>query len=279
MKLPFTKMHGLGNDFMVVDATQSPLPLTRAQIKHAADRHRGVGFDQLLVVAPAPPGGADFTYLIFNSDGSSAEQCGNGARCLARFIRARGLSQKSKMSFITQNKITHVEIEADDTVSVEMAEPSFDPDRIPFLNANPVAPYRLEFLNNAIEFYVVNVGNPHAVIFTDQLDDAHIQRIGCPLSRHSHFPEGVNVNFLHIVNESQVQLRVFERGSGPTLACGSGACASMAVGRHRGLLQDQVEVHQPGGKLQVKWPGPGSAIQMRGPATFVYEASLFLGTT
>jgi diaminopimelate epimerase len=279
MKLAFTKMHGLGNDFMVVDATKLPLPLTREQIKAAADRHLGVGFDQLLVIAPSPSQLADFTYLIFNSDGSSAEQCGNGARCVARFIRALGLSQKAKISLITGDKITHVQIESDDSVTVEIAEPLFEPARIPFQKTGAAEPYTLMVDGTQVKFYVVNVGNPHAVILTDKLDDKELLRLGEPLSQHKSFPEGVNVNFLHIINQDRIQLRVYERGSGPTLACGSGACASMAVGRHIGLLQEHVEVYQPGGRLWVSWAGAGYSIHLRGPAEFVYQGHLFLTTS
>jgi diaminopimelate epimerase len=275
--LPFTKMHGLGNDFMVVDATVNPFPLTREQIRSAADRHRGVGFDQLLVIAPPPrQREVDFTYLIYNGDGSSAQQCGNGARCVARFIHERGLSHKKELDLLTDNKITRVSLEADNSVTVEISEPYFEPAQIPFTVDGSGPPYHLTVDGKDLEFQVVGVGNPHAVILTKKIDAAVVAMLGGQLSRHPNFPEGVNVGFMQIETPAQIFLQVNERGAGPTLNCGSGACAAVAVGRRLGLLQGQVQVNQPGGELWVSWHGPGSPIRMRGPAQFVYEGSLFL---
>ncbi len=274
--LPFTKMHGLGNDFMIIDATKQSWSLTPSQIREAADRHCGVGFDQLLVLAPPPEVGADFTYLIFNNDGSAAEQCGNGARCIARFIRECGLSNKDELRLFTAGKITRVHLEADDTVTVEMSEPYFEPARIPFTANGQNPPYQLEIAGKTVEFHVVGVGNPHAVILTDKIDSALVNEIGKQLSINPNFPQGVNVGFMQILTPNHLNLQVYERGAGPTLACGSGACAAVAVGRQLGFLQEKVQVSQPGGDLWITWRGAGSPISMRGPAKFVYQGSLFL---
>lgn len=274
--LSFTKMHGLGNDFMVVDATQQTFSLTPQQIQALADRHRGIGFDQLLVIAPAPPAtGVDFTYLIYNSDGSAAEQCGNGARCIARFIRERGLSRRNELSFITAERITRVRLETDSTVTVDMGEPYFEPAKIPFQPAEKVAPYHLKIAGRQLQFYVAGVGNPHAVLLLDTIDSSEVAAIGKQLSVHASFPQGVNVSFMQVLTPDHINLQVYERGSGATLACGSGACAAVAVGRRLDLLQEQVQVSQPGGELWISWPS-GSTIRLRGPAQFVYEGKLFL---
>ncbi len=275
--LPFTKMQGIGNDFMIVDATVNPFSLTREQIRNAADRHLGVGFDQLLVIAPAPQQrGVDFTCLIYNNDGSSAQQCGNGVRCVARFIHERGLSAKKEFGLLIHDKITRVFLESDDSVTVEMSEPYFVPAQIPFTTDSSGPPYHLRVDGKDIEFQVVGVGNPHAVILTKKIEAAVVAQQGGQLSRHPNFPEGVNVGFMQIETPSQILLQVNERGAGPTLACGSGACAAVAVGRRLGLLQEQVRVNQPGGEVWITWHGPGSPIRMRGPAQFVYEGNLFL---
>jgi diaminopimelate epimerase len=270
-KIQFTKMHGLGNDFMVVDATAKPLRLTPAQIQALADRHRGIGFDQLLVLAPAPDKSADFTYLIFNSDGSAAEQCGNGARCMARFIQRQGLSQKTELRLLTAGKITQVVLEADHEVTVEIGEPYFEPSRIPFQAPQAQAPYTITVVDRVVTFYVAGVGNPHAVIIVADIATAPVQVVGEALTRHPVFPEGANIGFMQIVRPDHIQLRVYERGVGPTLACGSGACAAVAVGRQHGLLQEQVRVSQEGGDLCISWQGQGSSIRMKGPAEFVYQ--------
>jgi diaminopimelate epimerase len=274
-RLPFTKMHGLGNDFMIVDAVSQPFSLTRAQIQAAADRHRGVGFDQLLVIAPTDDSEkADFTFLIFNSDGSAAEQCGNGARCVARFIRARGFSDKDELRLATSGRITKVRLEPDDSVTVEITAPYFEPAQMPYQTTETAPPYHLPVAGKTISFYLAGVGNPHAVILVKTLEKAEVTPIGQSLSTNPHFPQGVNVGFMQVAAPNRVYLQVYERGAGPTLACGSGACAAMAVGRRLGLLQERVQVSQPGGDLWITWPGAGSPLQMRGPAEFVYEGTL-----
>lgn len=269
-------MHGLGNDFMVIDATTQPLELTAQQIQAAADRHRGVGFDQLLVLAPSPSDKADFNYLIFNQDGSAAEQCGNGARCIAKFVRQKNLSRKTELNLLTKDKITRVRLDTDESVTVEICEPSFTPAQIPFITDQASPPYHLSIAGKKIQFYVVNVGNPHAIILTDKIDMRMVNEIGPQLSIDAHFPQGVNVGFMQIISANHVQLRVYERGAGLTLACGSGAVAASALGRQLGLLQEQVKVTQPGGESWISWQGAGSPIYMRGPAEFVYEGKLFL---
>jgi diaminopimelate epimerase len=274
--LAFTKMHGLGNDFMVIDATTQPFHLTAEQIQAAGDRHLGVGFDQLLVLAPSPSNKADFHYLIFNNDGSAAEQCGNGARCIAKFIRQKNLSDKDELKLLTHDKITRVRLDTDESVTVEINEPSFAPAAIPFITENATPPYQLSIAGKKIQFYVANIGNPHAFILTDKIDMRMVNEIGQLLSIDSHFPQGVNVGFMQIISANHLQLRVYERAAGMTLACGSGAIAAAAVGRKLGLLQEQVKVTQPGGELWISWKGAGSPIFMRGPAKFVYEGKLFL---
>lgn len=244
--LSFTKMQALGNDFMVVDAMDQPFMLTPQQIQALADRHYGVGFDQLLVLAPSPSDLADFAYLIFNSDGSIAEQCGNGARCMARFIHRRGMSNQRTWRLITAGKVTSVTLEADDTVTAELEEPYFEPSKVPFVTTTSKPPYSLLINNQKITFGIVGVGNPHAVIRVDDATLAAVEEIGAVLSKHLNFPTGVNVGFMQVLSSDHIVLRVYERGTGQTLACGSGACAAVAVGRHMGLLASLVQVSQRG---------------------------------
>ncbi len=269
-------MHGLGNDFMVIDATTRPFNLTVEQIQAVADRRRGVGFDQLLVLSPSTHPEADFDYLIFNQDGSAAEQCGNGARCMAKYIQYYGLSQKNELNLHTAGKITKVRVESDGNVTVEICEPYFEPARIPFKTQQDHAPYHLEIAGKAIEFYVAGLGNPHAVIITQELDPNLIEILGKNISVHPSFPQRVNVGFMKILDSAHIQLQVYERGAGLTLACGSGACAAAAVGRFLGLLDESVWVDQPGGQLLISWSGVGFPLKMCGPAIFVYQGSLFL---
>ncbi|MBS0350587.1 MAG: diaminopimelate epimerase [Proteobacteria bacterium] len=270
-------MHGLGNDFMVIDATKVPFSLDARQIKSAADRRLGVGFDQLLVIGPPSSQEADFDYLIFNGDGVPAEQCGNGARCVARFITERGLSDKRELKLLTVGKITLVRLERDQSVTAEITEPYFEPSKIPFqAEDQQKPPYEIKIAGKRIQFYVAGIGNPHAVIISERIDSEEVQYIGSQLTVHARFPEGVNVGFMQIITPEQIKLQVFERGSGITLACGSGACAAVAVGRKLGFLQEKVQVNQTGGDLLITWQGPGHKINMRGPAAFVYDGDLFL---
>lgn len=273
-KLHFYKMHGLGNDFMVVNGVNQSLNFSSQQIQAWGNRHTGIGFDQLLVVEPPESDAADFNYLIFNQDGSSAEQCGNGARCIAKFIKKEELSSKNELNLLTAGKITKVTIEDKNWVMVQMAEPSFDPKVIPFI-VNETAPsYSLKIANNLLTFNVVGVGNPHAITVVDEIRDTFVEDIGSELSKHSAFPKGVNVGFMQVINAHHINLRVYERGVGPTLACGSGACAAVAAGHYQGILDREVKVTQAGGDLLINWQGLGYPLIMHGPAEFVYKGEI-----
>lgn len=271
MKFNFFKMHSLGNDFMVFDATHQTFNLTPAQIARLADRHRGIGFDQLLVLSPAQNPTVDFNYRIFNANGLEVEQCGNGARCIARFIHDRNLSKKNELILSTLTRQIKIKFEANHLVSVDMGQPIFEPDRIPFI-AEAMAPrYLLEIGDEVIGIRAVNIGNPHAVMAVEDVNTANVARLGPLIERHPRFPKGVNVSFMQIVNSNHIKLRVFERGVGETLACGSAACAAVAVGRHQGLLTDSVSVELPGGKLTIAWPDQQRSLLMTGPAEWSYS--------
>ncbi len=272
MKIEFTKMQGLGNDFAVIDATQTPFSLSSAQIQTMANRRFGIGFDQMLVIEKVDDERADFRFRIFNADGSEVEQCGNGARCAAHFVRQRGLTDSSHIRFLTLAGVLDLVIESDDKVTVQMGIPHFEPQSIPFEADDSANCYTVTLSDgNTVELSVVNVGNPHAVVFVDEMDSEKVVAIGEQLSHHPRFPEGVNVGFMQVIDPQNVRLRVYERGSGETLACGSGACAAMVAGRRNGLLQERVTVSQPGGSLLIDWQGPGLNVQMTGPAKTVFE--------
>lgn len=271
MTISFTKMQGLGNDFMVIDATKQPFYLHPQQIRDMSDRRFGIGFDQLLVVERPQQATADFFFRIFNADGSEVAQCGNGARCIARFVKKMGLTDKTTFIVQTQQTTMQLTLVGDDCVKVDMGQPRFSPQQIPFLANEIMYQYDIELNNQLVQFAVVNVGNPHAVILVDDLKTADIANIGGRLSVHPQFPEGVNVGFMQILNRQQIQLRVFERGAGETLACGSGACAAMVIGKKQNLLADEVIVHQHGGDLTIRWFGEDASIEMIGSAEFVYE--------
>lgn len=269
--LPFTKMQGLGNDFMVLDCTLAPVHLSGEQIRLMADRHFGVGFDQLLLVEPPGQAGVDFRYRIFNADGSEVEQCGNGARCFARFVHEKGLTDKSLIRVETVSGLIELRMAASGQVMVNMGIPRFLPEDIPFKADAPAERYCLDLADIQVELAVVNMGNPHAVLFVDDIKSAPVNSLGPQLESHPRFPSRVNVGFAQIQTRDQMQLRVFERGAGETLACGTGACAAMVAGRRLGLLDDQVHVQLPGGSLQIEWRGDGASVFMSGPATRVFE--------
>lgn len=269
--LAFTKMHGLGNDFVVIDATQLPIRLDAAQIRLLADRHFGVGFDQLLMVEPSHRPDVDFRYRIFNADGSEVEQCGNGARCFARFVRERGLTRKDFIRVETAAGVIGLQVTPEGRVVVDMGRPRFLPQEIPFVADAPRESYLVEVNGGQVELAVVSMGNPHAVLFVDALDTAPVATLGPLLVAHPRFPLGANIGFAQLSSRNQVKLRVFERGVGETLACGTGACAAVAAGRRRGLLDPRVSVHLPGGELCVEWPGGTATVRLEGPATRVYE--------
>ncbi|MBI1424128.1 MAG: diaminopimelate epimerase [Gammaproteobacteria bacterium] len=276
MTLHFSKMHGLGNDFVVIDAISQPVALTADQIRQLADRHFGIGFDQLLLVETAQQSGADFRYRIFNADGGEVEQCGNGARCFARFVRAKGLTDKDRIAVETMKGILILSIQADQQVTVNMGIPDFIPAHIPFEVPARAAHYDLDVDNQTLRIGAVSMGNPHAVTQVDDIQHAPVTSLGPLIERHPAFPRRVNAGFMQIESPTAIAVRVYERGAGETLACGSGACAAMVVGRHWGLLEETVHVHLTGGTLIISWQGEGQPVMMTGPAEFVFEGSIEL---
>lgn len=282
MLLRFTKMHGLGNDFVLLDLISQDVKIREDQIRELADRRLGIGFDQLLIVEPPTDPDMDFRYRIFNADGSEAEQCGNGARCFMRFVRDRGLTTRTKLKLETNNGVIECRLERDGNISVNMGPPRLHPRHIPFKADHPQIHYPLEFTESlcqpptSICVSVVNVGNPHAVIRVDDVETAPVCRWGPLIENHESFPERANVGFMEVVSRDSIKLRVFERGAGETRACGTGACAAVVAGRLQGLLDEAVEVELPGGKLSVSWAGDDASIFLTGPACRVYEGRLHI---
>ena len=281
MILPFTKMHGLGNDFMVLDLISHPVKLSATQVQKLADRHFGIGFDQLLLIeAPTQPD-VDFNYRIFNCDGTEVEHCGNGARCFARFVLDKGLTTLNTIRVKTSRGIIVLHVEEDGFVTVDMGQPDFTPSALPF-NATQAASYQREITlhghSQTLHFYAVSVGNPHAVLVVDDVASTAVAEIGTALGAHPDFPQGVNIGFMQVIARGQIKLRVFERGVGETQACGTGACAALVCGHAAGLLDNDVLAHLNGGDLRLSWEGPSSPIIMRGPATSVFEGSIELDT-
>ena len=276
MLLEFTKMHGLGNDFMVVDLISQRAYLDTLTIQRLADRHFGIGFDQLLVVEPPDLPNVDFKYRIFNADGSEVEQCGNGVRCFARFVHERQLTTKTKIKVQTKAGIVEPELGANGWVRVNMGYPKFLPQEIPFLAQEPDSLYDIELAGQEqLTIDVVNMGNPHAVTIVPDVITADVARLGPQVESHSRFPQRVNAGFMQIVDEKHARLRVFERGVGETLACGTGACAAAVSGMRRGLLGSSVEVELAGGKLLIEWK-EGDVVWMTGPTANVYQGRLDL---
>ena len=276
MSIAFTKMHGLGNDFVVIDAIHQAIHLTTEQIRLLADRRRGVGCDQVLLVETANQEGVDFRYRIFNADGGEVEQCGNGARCFARFVRDKGLSDKDLLRVETHGGIIELRIEQDQQVTVNMGVPRLAPTEIPFQATRQETTYTVDIGNEVVEFSVVSMGNPHAVLLTDDVDQAPVARLGPLLESHARFPQRVNVGFMQVISPDYIRLRVYERGVGETQACGTGACAAVVAGRLRQLLSEQVRVQLPGGDLHIHWAGNNSAVMMTGPATSVFDGNIKL---
>ncbi|MEC7815096.1 MAG: diaminopimelate epimerase [Pseudomonadota bacterium] len=272
----FTKMHGLGNDFMVVDAISQPFRLRPDTIRELADRHFGIGFDQLLVVEPPGLPDVDFRYRIFNADGSEVEQCGNGARCFARFVRDQRLTNKRVIRVQTAKGVIELRVAKDGQVMVNMGVPEFNPPAIPFAADRQKAVYTVDVDGQTVELSAISMGNPHGVLLVDDVDTAPVGTLGPLLERHPRFPARANIGFLQILDRSHARLRVFERGSGETLACGSGACAAVVAGCLRGLLDARVEVELRGGRLVIEWQGDGTPVMMEGPATTVFEGQLRL---
>ncbi|MGR6860166.1 diaminopimelate epimerase [Aliivibrio salmonicida] len=274
MHFHFSKMHGLGNDFMVVDCLTQNIFFSPDLIRRLADRNRGIGFDQLLVVeAPYDPE-TDFHYRIFNADGTEVEQCGNGARCFARFVRMKGLTNKISISVSTKKGKMTLKVEDDDQITVNMGEPVFEPNKIPFKATQAEKTYLLRAEDRTLFCGAVSMGNPHCVTVVDDVDNYDVDKYGPLVEGHERFPERVNAGFMEIVSPNEVKLRVYERGAGETQACGSGACGAVAVGIMQELLGEDVKVYLPGGDLQISWKGPGYPLFMTGPATHVYDGQL-----
>ncbi|MEP6720907.1 MAG: diaminopimelate epimerase [Variovorax sp.] len=285
MRIRFTKMQGAGNDFVVLDETRGSLALTPAQYRFLGDRHFGVGADQILTVRPSPAPGIDFQYVIHNSDGGEVEQCGNGARCFMRFVREQGLTTKDAVRVQTLSGVIEPRMGADGRVTVDMGAPVFEPAQVPFdaagLTPQPEGSWHTWHLalsthaeGAIISVAVLSMGNPHAVQLVDNVDTAPVALRGPLIEHHPRFPQRVNAGFMQVVSRSQIRLRVFERGAGETLACGTGACAAVVAGIRLGLLDARVEVDTHGGRLTIEWAGVGQPVLMTGPAVTVFEGDI-----
>jgi diaminopimelate epimerase len=277
--LRFSKMHGLGNDFIVIDAIAQSVNLTVSQVQFLADRHFGVGCDQLLLVERSDAAEADFRYRIFNADGSEVSQCGNGARCFARFVRDKGLSDKDTIAVETASGLIYPTLQADGSVTVDMGKPVFEPAHIPFVAEELATTYMLTLPDDGKrEISALSMGNPHAVMLVDNIDTAPVLELGPVIESHDSFPERVNIGFMQLLDADAIRLRVFERGVGETSACGTGACAAVVSGIRRGLLANQVTVTLPGGDLHISWPDEDSSVWMTGPAEHVFDGEIAWAT-
>ena len=276
MLIDFSKMHGLGNDFMVVDGVTQKVFYNNDVIKKLADRHFGIGFDQLLLVEPPYDPELDFHYRIFNADGSEVEQCGNGARCFARFVRLKGLINRDRIAVSTARGRISLQLEGENQVTVNMGVPQFEPGKIPFRAQKAEKTYLLRAQEHTVMCGGVSMGNPPCVIEVPSVADAPVETLGAIMERHERFPERVNVGFMEMVNATEIRLRVFERGVGETRACGTGGCAAAAIGRRQGELKERVTVSLPGGKLTIAWKGPGQPVYMTGPAEHVFDGQIEL---
>jgi diaminopimelate epimerase len=274
MKIRFTKMHGLGNDFVVLDAINQAFVPTPAQVRFLADRHFGVGCDQLLIVEKPRQAGADFRYRIFNADGGEVEQCGNGARCFVRFVHEHGLTAEREIRVETQGGLIAPRLEADGEVTVDMGVPRFHPSEVPFLGDDDALIHQLEIAGRFIDIGIVSMGNPHAVTLVRNVDLAAVDRDGPRIESHPRFPRRVNAGFMQLVDRHTIRLRVHERGTGETLACGSGACAAAVAGIRQGLIDSPVDVQMRGGNLSIAWSGPDAPVLMTGPANTVFEGEI-----
>ena len=278
MSLRFTKMHGLGNDFMLLDGIQQELVVPVDRIPELSDRRTGIGFDQLLIIEAAKIPGSDFNYRIYNADGSEVEHCGNGARCVTRYLLDQGLSTSSRIALgMPTGNLIYCEAQADGQITVDMGAPVTNPADIPFLAESEALTYQLEIPGeSSIEISALSMGNPHAVYLVEDVDTAPVARLGPLIERHDRFPERVNAGFMPMVRPTLIRLRVYERGAGETLACGTGACAAVVAGILRSLLAETVTVALKGGKLSISWGGTDTPVLMTGPATTVYQGQLDL---
>ena len=276
MRINFTKMHGAGNDFIVFDVSRdAPLP-TPEQLRRLANRHTGIGFDQAMVIRPARKPGTAVHYQIFNADGQEVEQCGNGARCVASLLFRQGRVPAGDVLMDSAGGLVRAHIEHAEWISVEMGVPSFEPATLPFEAPQRQETYALHADGDTVQIGAVSVGNPHAVLTVESVADAPVARLGPAIEAHPRFPRHVNVGFMEIVDRKDIRLRVYERGAGETLACGTGACAAVIVGRSQGLLEPQVRVRVPGGELRVDWAGPGEPVWLSGPAEVAFEGHVDL---
>lgn len=274
MLLKFTKMHGTGNDFVVIDLISQHYKLRSRDVRKLADRHFGVGCDQVLVVEPPQSPQVDFRYRIFNADGKEVEQCGNGARCFARFVRERKLTAKKIISVETAAGVIELRVRPNHDVEVNMGPPQFEPQSIPFAAGARAPSYRLQVDDSEVEIGAVSMGNPHAVLRVNSTSRAAVEQLGPLIESHPDFPKRVNVGFMQVVSDTEIRLRVYERGVGETLACGTGACAAVVYGICRGWLRESVTVGLPGGKLSVSWAGEGQPVMMTGPTAIVFEGTI-----
>jgi len=276
MEISFTKMHGLGNDFVVIDCFEQDVNLSTAQIKTLADRHFGIGCDQVLLLGPPEHGSSDVRYRIYNADGGEVSQCGNGARCIAAYLYGRGLVKKDEIIAETNEGLLKLYRQDDGQVRVNMGVPRFEPADIPMRAKQRENKYQLQITGNELSFYAVSIGNPHAVLVVDDVEHAPVPVLGPEIQQNGMFPEGINVGFMQIVDRQHIRLRVYERGAGETLACGSGACAAVVAGYIDKRLAGQVDVSLKGGHLLVSWQGEGEPVWITGPAAFVYEGRIRL---
>ena len=275
MRLKFTKMQGLGNDFVVIDAVNQSVCLSPAQRRLLADRHFGVGCDQILLVEGAV-GDADFRYRIYNADGGEVEQCGNGARCFVRYVHDRGMTQKNEIRVETSGGLIIPRLEANGEVSVNMGMPKFEPQQISFIAEKRAMTYLIDISGRQVEISAVSLGNPHAVQLVEDVDGAPVITEGALIENHPSFPKRVNAGYMQVVDRTHIRLRVYERGAGETLACGTGACAAVVIGIERGLLQSTVQVNMRGGDLTVRWEGEDQPVWMTGPAVTVFDGEIEL---
>lgn len=289
MQLRFTKMHGLGNDFMVVDLITQRARFSPERVRKLADRNFGIGFDQLLLVEVPTDPDMDFKYRIFNADGSEVENCGNGARCFARFVSRKRLTGKKKIAVQTAKGPLYLTLTGDNNVQVDMGAPVLEPAQVPF-QVNPAQPdalqgdslsasaasYPIEVAEQSLQISAVSMGNPHGVLVVDSAEDADVERIGPLLENHPRFPQRANIGFMEVLSRNEIRLRVYERGTGETLACGTGACAAVVAGQRRGLLDSDVKVNLPGGSVDISWKGHATSVIMTGSATTVYEGRVHL---